>query len=177
MCAKINKPEHLKYPELLQPLPVPDMAWTHISMDFVEGLPSSNNKDLLLVVVDIFTKYAHFIALKHPITVQIVAKAFVENMFKLHSLPTVIVTDRDRSNLHKCIVAAIIQSFGSKIAPQHYYHPQTDGQTERVNKCLETYLRCVAFAQPKKVVQHYIPHFIKNDTIPGSLWLQTTTSS
>jgi len=93
---QINKPEHNKYPGMLQPLPVPDMAWTHISMDFVEGLPISENKDLILVVVDRFTIYAHFISMKHPITVKSVAKASVDNIFRLHSLPTVIVTDRDR---------------------------------------------------------------------------------
>ena len=50
VCQK-NKTEHNPYPRLLDPLPVPDMAWTHISMDFVEGLPKSNNKDVILVVV------------------------------------------------------------------------------------------------------------------------------
>jgi hypothetical protein len=65
-------------------------------MDFVEGVPILNNKDLILVLVDRFTKFAHFIALKHPITVKIVAKAFTDNIFKLHGLPLVIVTDRDR---------------------------------------------------------------------------------
>lgn len=84
---QINKAEHCKYPGLLQPLPVPDFAWCHISMDFVEGI---------LVVVDRFTKYSHFIAMKHPITVNSVAKAFIDNIFQLHGLPSVIVTDRDR---------------------------------------------------------------------------------
>ena len=59
ICKK-NKVEHTPYPGLLAPLPVPEMAWTHISMDFVEGLPKSNSKDVILVVVDRFTKYANF---------------------------------------------------------------------------------------------------------------------
>ena len=128
----MNKPEHLKYPGKLQPLPVPDMAWTHISMDFVEGLPVSNNKNMILVVVDRFTKYSHFIPLKHPITVKTVAKAFVDNIFKLHSLPLVIVTDRDRiftSNLWQ----ELFKALGIKLHLSTSYHPQTDGQTERVN--------------------------------------------
>lgn len=75
--CQLNKAEHTPYPGLLDPLPVPDFAWAHISMDFVEGLPVSENKDVILVVVDRFTKYAHFIAMKHPITVQSVARAFV----------------------------------------------------------------------------------------------------
>uniref|UniRef100_A0A8R7QCZ2 Integrase catalytic domain-containing protein n=1 Tax=Triticum urartu TaxID=4572 RepID=A0A8R7QCZ2_TRIUA len=65
-------------------------------MDFVEGLPMSDNNDLILVVVDRFTKYAHFVALNHLIIVQSVAQVFTGNVFKLHGLPTVIVTDRDR---------------------------------------------------------------------------------
>ena len=67
--CQLNKAEHTPYPGLLEPLHVPDFAWAHISMDFVEGLPTSKNKNLILVVVDRFTKYAHFIAMKHPITV------------------------------------------------------------------------------------------------------------
>ena len=67
--CQLNKAEHTPYPGLLEPLPVPDFAWAHISMDFVEGLPTSENKNMILVVVDRFTKYAHFIAVKHPITV------------------------------------------------------------------------------------------------------------
>lgn len=87
--------------------------------------------------------------LKHPITVKTVAKAFITNIFKLHSLPTVIVTDRDRiftSHLWQDLFKAL----GIKLHMSTSYHPQTDGQTERVNQCLETYLRCMAFAQPKK---------------------------
>jgi hypothetical protein len=69
VCQR-SKHENCKYPGLLDPLPIPDMAWTHISMDFIEGLPKSNGKDVILVVVDRLTKYAHFIALSHPYTVQ-----------------------------------------------------------------------------------------------------------
>ena len=147
--CQLNKAHHFPYPGLLQPLPVPDFAWTHISMDFVEGLPVSDNKDLILVVVDRFTKYAHFIGLKHPINVTTVAQAFTDNVFKLHGLPTVMVTDRDRiftSHLWQ----KLFQKMGVKLHLSTSYHPQTDGHTERVNQCLENYLRCMAFAHPKK---------------------------
>jgi len=85
VCQK-NKAEHNPYPGLLEQLPIPDMAWTHISMDFVEGLPKSNNKDVILVIVDRFTKYAHFLPLSHPFTVQDVITLFLENIFKLHGI-------------------------------------------------------------------------------------------
>jgi hypothetical protein len=62
-------------------------------MDFIEGLSISESKDIILVVVDRFTKYAHFISLKHPITVKSVAKAFTDTIFKLHGLPAVTVID------------------------------------------------------------------------------------
>lgn len=147
--CQLNKSKHVPSPGLLQPLPVPDFAFTHISMDFVEGLPKSENKDMILVVVDRFTKFAHFISMTHPITVQHVAKAFTDLVFKLHGLPTVIVTDRDRiftSHLWQ----NLFKSLGVKLHFSTSYHPETDGQTERVNQCLENYLRCMAFNQPKK---------------------------
>jgi hypothetical protein len=57
------KVEHVKTPGLLQPLPVPSLPWTVVSMDFIEGLPASYKHDVIMVVVDKFTKYSHFIAL------------------------------------------------------------------------------------------------------------------
>jgi hypothetical protein len=115
-------------------------------MDFVEGLPLSELKYLILVVVDGFTKYAHFIAMNYPISVKSVAKEFVDNTFKLHGLPTIILTNRDvifTSNLWQ----QLFKTPGVKLYPSLAYHPQTHGQTERVNQCLENYLRCMSFDQ------------------------------
>lgn len=69
VCQK-NKSEHIPYPGLLQPLPVPEQAWTHISMDFIEGLPKSEGKDVIMVIVGRFTKYSHFFAMSLPFIVQ-----------------------------------------------------------------------------------------------------------
>ena len=60
-------------PRLLQPLSIPDTIWTQMSMDFIEGLPLSRGKEVILVVVDMLTKYAYFIGMKHPYTTATVA--------------------------------------------------------------------------------------------------------
>jgi putative transposase len=93
---------------------------------------------MILVVVDIFTKYAHFIAMKHPITVKIVAKAFIENNFKLHGLPLVIVTVivtglivTGQRIFTSHLWQDLFKAVGIKLHMSTSHHPQTDGQTER----------------------------------------------
>ena len=90
------KPDRARYPGLLQPLPVPDSAWQMVSLDFVEGLPRSGSYNSILVVVDKFSKFAHFIPLRHPFTPLSVAKAYLDNVYKLHGLRLSLVSNRDR---------------------------------------------------------------------------------
>jgi hypothetical protein len=90
------KPDRSKYPGLLQPLPVPDGAWQIISMDFIEGLPKFGRFYCILVVVDKFSKYSHFVPLSHPFSAVDVSQAFMCNVYKLHGLPSVIISDRDK---------------------------------------------------------------------------------
>ena len=147
--CKISKGEHCKYPGLLQPLDIPEQAWQHIAMDFIEGLPKSEGSNVILVIVDRFTKVAHFFAISNHYTAKGVAQVFFDNIYKLHGLPSSIVTDRD-----KVFTSIFWQELFNRVGTQLHlstsYHSQTDGQTKRVNRCLETYLRCLCFQQPKK---------------------------
>lgn len=144
------KEEHCKLPGLLQPLPVPESAWTVISLDFIdEGPPKSGKWDSILVIVDKFIKYVHFLPLAHPYTAIQIAQIFFNNIYKLHGLPEAIISDRDRkftSNLRK----ELFELSDTKLLMSSSYHPQTDGQTERLNQCLETFLRCTVSACPKQ---------------------------
>ena len=76
------KHEHCHVPGLLQPLPIPAGAWQDISLDFIEGLPLSIGANVILVIVDRFTKYAHFLSLKHPFTAHQVAQLMLDSVVK-----------------------------------------------------------------------------------------------
>lgn len=89
------KPERMKYPSLLAPLPIPDKDWKHISMDFIEGIMKSSSFDYIMVVIDRFSKYTHFIPLSHPFSDLTSTHAYMNNIYKLHGMPKSVVSNQD----------------------------------------------------------------------------------
>lgn len=141
------KPERLPPAGLLQPLPVPSEPWEMATMDFIIGLPRSRHYDCILVIVDKLSKYAHFIPLSHPYTAEKVAELFVDNVFRLHSLPQALISDRDPV-FTSTFWQSVFRATGSQLRMSTANHPETDGQTERVNQSIECYLRCFISAHP-----------------------------
>lgn len=125
----------------LQPLPIPQRPWSSISMDLITDLPvTPDGKDAILVIVDRLTKMVHIVPCTKTSTSLELALLFHQNIFKLHGLPTEIISDRDprfTSNFWKelCRLLGVKQNLTSP------YHPQSDGQTERMNRILEEMLR------------------------------------
>jgi hypothetical protein len=109
-------------------------------MDFIDGLPPSYGRTTIFVVVDRLSKYGHFTPLKHPYTVVI---------FKLHGIPSSIVCDKDPV-FTRIFWCELFHLHGTKFNFSSAYHPQTDGQTEVVNRTIEMYLRCFTSSSPKQ---------------------------
>jgi hypothetical protein len=113
----------------------------------LKGLPTSNKQNVILVVVDRLTKYVHFVALAHPYTVARVATLFSHHVFKLLGMPSSIVSDRDTA-FTSLFWEELFRQQGVDLALSSSYHPQSDGQTEVVNKKLGAILRAFAADKP-----------------------------
>lgn len=120
-------------------------------MDFIEGLPSFDHKNSILVVVDRLTKYGHFIALKHPYTTKDIAELFLKEVHRLHGLPKTTMTDINPVDpvFTSQFWQQLLKSMRTKLNMSTSYHPQTYGQTERLNRYLESYMRSMVFTNPK----------------------------
>ena len=122
-------------------------------MDFIVGLPSSNGHTAILAVVDRLTKLAHFMPLKPGFTAKVVATIFLDSIVRLHGFPHGIVSDRDPIFLSE-FWRQLMRSGGTKLHYSTAYHPQSDGQIEVVNRCLEQYLRAFTSDHPHQWLSH-----------------------
>ncbi|GJJ72451.1 hypothetical protein EMPS_04808 [Entomortierella parvispora] len=142
-CEKCqrNKDSQDRPAGLLQPLPIPSQRWEVVTMDFIGPLPpTARNFDAITVFVDKLTKQAHFVPSTTSATAVDVAHQFFDNIFKLHGTPTSIISDRD-TRFTSRFWQELHRLMDVKLALSTAYHPQTDGQTEVMNKTLKTMLR------------------------------------
>ena len=142
-CQQV-KAEHQVPIGLLNPLPIPQWKWDNITMDFVSGFPLTQQKhDSVWVIIDRLTKSAHFIPVRIDYSMDRLAELYVDEIVRLHGVPLSIVSDKDprfTSRFWKELQSAL----GTKLNFNTAFHPQTDGQSERLIQVLEDMLRgCV----------------------------------
>ncbi|SPC64153.1 related to Gag-pol polyprotein [Ustilago sp. UG-2017b] len=173
VCARYKAPRHRPY-GLLQPLATPDRPWGSISLDFIEGLPPSKKHDTktydsILVIVDRLTKYAILAPTHKTVTAKQTAVLLHGHMVRLFGYPDHMVSDRGRQFISGAW-KAFAEQMGVKHSLSTAYHPQTDGQTERVNQVVEQYLRMYCnYEQNDWVDLLDTAAFVYNNTVHNSI--------
>ncbi len=167
LCQRIKITHHPKYGKL-EPLPVPKQNWTDITYDFIGELPESEGKNAILTVVDRKTKAAHFIPCKTSETAKSTARLFLDNVWKLHGTPERTVSDRG-TQFNSEFLRRLYELLGIKPGFSTAYHPETDGQSERINQIVEDYLRFfISHRQNDWVELLPIAEFKYNNTVSNS---------
>jgi transposase InsO family protein len=138
-CARM-KPSNLAPPGKLHPLELPNIPWAEVTADFTTNLPLSNEFDSILVVVDQFSKEVEFIPCNKTTTTLDTAQLYLHNVWKNHGLPSSIVSDRGPQFASQ-VMRDLCKRLGIQLKLSTVFHPQTDGQTERMNRDLQQYLR------------------------------------
>ena len=138
-CMRAKPQRHKPY-GTLQQLPIPPRPWESISMDFIETLPMSGDYNAILVIVDRFSKQSIFIPTTNECSSEDLAQLFVLHVFSKHGVPSHVTSDRGPE-----FISRFFRSLGTALSMElHFtsgYHPEGDGQTERINQILEQYLR------------------------------------
>ncbi|KAF1313538.1 reverse transcriptase, partial [Globisporangium splendens] len=142
VCQRVKPSGSTQAP--LRSLPVPQDSWKSVSMDFIFGLPrDKHGRNGILVFVDRFSKMVHLAPVSDKISAEMTAKVFVDVVFRLHGLPSEIVSDRD-TRFTSRFWRTLLGILDTKLSMSTAAHPETDGQTERVNRVLEDVLRSYA---------------------------------
>ena len=129
---------------LLQPLEVPEWKWDSVSMDFVVGLPPTQKKNnAIWVIMDRLMKTAHFIAKRNTWTLDRLVQAYLEEIVRLHGVPSLIVSDWDM-RFQSGFWQKLQEAFGTLLLFSTIFHPAIDGQTERTIQTVEDMLRACA---------------------------------
>ena len=136
-----SKPMNIAEQGLFKPLPVPEGRWTHVTMDFVGALPKTvSGHDTVMVIVDRFSKRAHFIPTVKALTAEGAAKLYMDHIFRLHGVPYAITSDKDIRFVN-AFWQTIHDALGTSLFFSTTNHPQTDGQSERTIRTLVQLLR------------------------------------
>ena len=119
---------------------VPKKPWSHLTVDFITKLPVVAKKDAVLVVCNRLSKIIHFVATTEGTSAEGLARLFQDNVWKLHRLPESVMSDRGPQFVVE-LTKELNRMLGIKTKLSTTFHPQTDGQTERINQELEQYLQ------------------------------------
>jgi len=150
-CQKSRTSRHASF-RVLRPLSVPEKPWEDISMDFVTGLPECGGYDAIWVVVDRLSKMRHFVPCQTTIDARGLAEMFLKEVIRLHGVPRTIISDRG-PQFAALFWKRLCERLGVDRRLSTAFHPQTDGQTERVNASMEQYLRIFTSYQQDDWVQ------------------------
>ncbi|WVZ92091.1 hypothetical protein U9M48_038181 [Paspalum notatum var. saurae] len=149
VCKRV-KADHLKPGGMLQPLNIPAWKWEDIHMDFVVGLPRTRKGyDSIWVIIDRFTKSAHFLPVKTVYRANTYAELYIAKVVSLHGVPRTITSDRGSVFVSR-FWEQLQNALGTKLIHSSAYHPQTSGQVERVNQIVEDMLRACALTYSTK---------------------------
>ena len=143
VCQKV-KAEHQVPSGLVQPIRISEWKWDRITIDFVVGLLLTGRKhNSVWVVVDRLTKSAHFLLVRTDYLLDKLAELYIKEIFRLHGIPISIISDRDPRFTSR-FWEKLQEALGTRLNFSTAFHPQTDGQSERVIQILEDMLRsCV----------------------------------
>ncbi|KAL0547191.1 hypothetical protein IC582_017119 [Cucumis melo] len=169
VCQQVKAPRQ-KPAGLLQPLSIPEWKWENVSMDFITGLPRTlKGFTVIWVVVDRLTKSAHFVPGKSTYTASKWAQLYMSEIVRLHGVPVSIVSDRDARFTSK-FWKGLQTAMGTRLDFSTAFHPQTDGQTERLNQVLKDMLRACALEFPGSWDSHlHLMEFAYNNSYQATI--------